>query len=335
MTPDQFRECATLASRAPSPHNIQPALWRRNGEKIELWEDTRRWLPVGDPYGKDNELSLGMAMEAMSIALSAHGLALDGIEWRTAPYETHLSERRIRATADLVPCPSADPLHVWQAKRHSYRGKFRTATKAEKDALATLIPRHSFVAVIAPERHAFFGQRHDGCSRALLADPSFNAELYRWLRFDDAQIQAQADGLDFRCLELSRPEAMAAKWLMKPSVVKWLHRAGLSGLLVGESAKTQSATQLLVFHVPDGVRNVDAGRAWYRFWLELTAGGFCGVPMSSLADEVSMHPLLREAAGISGRNRIIGVMRVGPVPGAAIPVSRRRPAEFTDVSDIQ
>jgi hypothetical protein len=63
------------ANRAPSVHNIQPTRFRIDDERtITLLEDTSRRLFVGDPEGKDNQKSLGAALEGLMLALAARGL---------------------------------------------------------------------------------------------------------------------------------------------------------------------------------------------------------------------------------------------------------------------
>src|SRR5688572_260010 len=76
LSREQQLMAVALAGRAPSPHNIQPARWRFAGDTVELWEDTSRWLSVGDPTGRDNCLALGMAWEGLTIALSNEDVTL-------------------------------------------------------------------------------------------------------------------------------------------------------------------------------------------------------------------------------------------------------------------
>jgi hypothetical protein len=69
-----------------------------------------------------------------------------------------------------------------------------------------------------------------------------------------------------------------------------------------------------------------AGRAWYRFWLALTARGLAAVPMSSLADEPASRMRLMKAFPQPEGQVLLNAMRVGLMP-AAVPVSARLPVE--------
>src|SRR5690606_31692324 len=73
------------ANRAPSIHNVQPALWRFGYGEVELYGNNSRWLAVSDPTGHDDRVSLGAALEGMAIALSRLGIGLEGVEILKTP----------------------------------------------------------------------------------------------------------------------------------------------------------------------------------------------------------------------------------------------------------
>ncbi len=58
----------------------------------------------------------------------------------------------------------------------------------------------------------------------------------------------------------------------------------------------------------------------------MTARGFAGVPMSALADSPGHAALLAESQRLPRGNRLVNIMRFGPVPLRGIPRSARLPA---------
>ncbi|MNT59131.1 hypothetical protein D3C72_1966120 [compost metagenome] len=82
----------------------------------------------------------------------------------------------------------------------------------------------------------------------------------------------------------------------------------------------------MLIHAAHGVTDFEVGRRWYRFWLDIAARGFAGVPMSALSDSPRHAALLTGRQALPAGHRLVNVMRFGPVPGAAIPRSARLPA---------
>jgi hypothetical protein len=322
-TLDRTQQLAAVAQagRAPSPHNIQPARWRFAGDSIELLEDTTRWLAVGDPAGRDNQASLGMAWEGMSLALSQLGLRLAQAEMPAADYPSG-AKLRLVARASLVEGAAPDPLAGAVAGRRSFRGAFAQpqgdfAARFDREAA-----RHECLMVL--EERADIAERYDAAALEGLRMPGFAAELYRWMRFSASDPRAARDGLSADCLALSRVEALAASLALRPGSLKLLLRVGLGGLLVSEAAKVKSAARIVLVHADRQASNFDAGRRWYRAWLALSAAGAAGVPMSALCDSPSHAAELARRLPL-GR-RLVNVMRMGPA-GGAVAESARLPAQ--------
>jgi len=306
-----------LAARAPSPHNIQPARWRFAGDAVELHEIAERWLSVGDPSGRDNQASLGMAWEGMRLALSTLGVSLGEPEV-TAPTYPPPAPSRCVARGRLAAGAKQDPLADLVVKRTSFRGIFPRAERAFLDALDAVIARHyCLVAFDLPG----IADAYDAAVVEGLRLPGFAEELYAWMRFSQRDPRAARDGLAADCLALSRIEALGASVLMRPAVLKLALRAGFGRMIVSEAAKVKSAARILLVHADAAATPFDAGRAWYRAWLALTAAGAVGVPMSALCDSPAHAAALSRQLPV-GR-RLVNVMRVGPLPAAPIARSAR------------
>lgn len=325
-----IRGWIALASRAPSAHNIQPSRWRFIDGAIELHEDTRRWLDAADPGGRDNRIALGMAWEAMRLACGSDGWRLHDPTFDEAVYPPLGDVVRRIACAALVRSDAGivDPLAKVQSSRRCWRGRFDTAGDAAIARLEDCIGAFSDVALsVSPGQQPAIADAYDRAATALLDDASVGRELYRWMRFTHRHPDWARDGLSADCLVLSRFEASAAALLLRPRVQRWLSRLGVLGQVVSERAKTLSATRLVAILAPDSATPFDIGRRWYRFWLAITAAGFAAVPMSALVDVPGSRAWLLSRIALPAGHRLVNVMRVGPMPDPAPPVSARLPLD--------
>jgi hypothetical protein len=321
---DQVRAWIAQAARAPSAHNVQPARWRLHEGRLELWEDTGRWLPAGDASGRDAGIALGMAWEGMVLAAGAQGWSLGDPGLDAAPYPPAPAPRR-RAAATLERGGRADPLAAFVSRRHCCRRKFRAATTHERSNLDAVFATHPGIAFPADGAALEgFAVAQQAASIDLLRDRSVGAELYSWLRLSRRHPQVARDGLDAACLELGSLEAIGGRVLMRPAIASTLATLGLGGLLVDEAAKVRSATAIAVLAVPAGVGDFEAGRRWYRFWLALAGAGFAAVPMSALVDTPGGRDALATVRPLPEGWRAINVMRIGPAP-ETLPISARLP----------
>jgi hypothetical protein len=328
LSPELTLRVVEAAGRAPSPHNIQPARWRFTQDgRVELHEDTARWLSVGDPTGRDNALALGAAWEGMALLLSQHGLGLaderqEPLAW---PPRT-LGEIRLSASAPLVSSArhdaQADALADAIPRRQSFRGLFALPSDADRLALRKLGDDHGARIIEEAAQLAQLAAWHDDAAAAGMRDSLFATELLHWMRFSAADPDWSRDGLSTDCMALSRFEALAARLALQPRVVRLLCALSLEGLLVSEAAKVRSAAGVVLLQSPEDRTWFDAGRAFYRFWLDLTRAGLCAVPMSALADSEHHAALLRAAYPLPTGHRLVAILRVGKGPAAGMPIPR-------------
>ncbi|GLC95570.1 hypothetical protein Tamer19_49790 [Cupriavidus sp. TA19] len=327
LTPDQQLAMVAQAARAPSAHNIQPARWHFAGDRILLLEDPARWLSVGDPTGRDNQIALGMAWEGMALALSTIGISLSPPETEALPYPPPAAGLRVAASGQLRPGASADPLAAAPDQRRAWRGTFARADAAQFAAMDQCIAAHAGVAMVAElASTAQFAKWHDDAAAAAFHDPAFARELFYWLRLSPRAAGWARDGLSAECMALSRWETMAASVALRPTVVRVLAALSLTGVLAGDGAKVNSAARIVLIHAARDVTDFEVGRRWYRFWLDMASRGIAGVPMSALADSPRHAALLTECQALPAGHRLVNVMRFGPVAGVAIPRSARLPA---------
>lgn len=329
LSEDRFKRCVRLASRAPSPHNIQPARWRCAGDQVELWEDAARWLAASDPVGRDNQIALGMAWEGMALALSEVGLRLELVPPvdLTPVYPPDAPLRKV-AAGRLVPGATTDVLANVVERRSSYRANFAAASSRQVIELEECIEQYrEVVAAMPQEAMSEIADLYDIAAARGLENAACARELYEWMRFSPAHPRVGDDGLSADCMGLNRLEAAGASVLLRPAAVRLLQALGLTRILVSEKDKVRSAAAVVLILKRRDASFFDAGRGWYRFWLALELAGFAGVPMSALVDDPQTAGELNARWPVVPSSKaVVNVMRVGPrLKG--MPLSSRLPPE--------
>jgi nitroreductase len=268
------------AIHAPSPHNVQP--WRiklHSETEADLLIEKRRTLPKEDVTGSFIILTMGLFIEALSLLAANRSHRLH-YELYQAPseYTPEAIERaatpllpfaRLQLEADSVkPSPYPDALFLQRrTSRLSLRPERVPAEIAQ--ALAEMARR--------------WGQRYEqvtdaatierilACNTdALFADlnaPDYHDEIVEWFRFTARASRRTRDGLDYRCMNASRP----AFW----SVAHWpqLLQFPLTRPLLRKLYRTQlglvPTIGMLAGAFWDAASAFESGRFLMHFWLEL------------------------------------------------------------------
>jgi hypothetical protein len=325
FTPETRAALLREAARAPSVHNVQPARWQLADDGTVVLSRARgRELPVGDPTGHDLHASLGAAWEGMSIALSRLGWSLgapEPVAERGDELFQPVARGRIRPGA-----ASPDPLAPFVFGRRSHRGRFDACTDETRARLRTIT---SGDAIVIEERAAIEAVAilHDRATWHAESDADYHRELWTWLRLSPRDPNWARDGLNADCLALSLLERTAARVLLRPAVFSLLSRLGIARHLVSEAPQVRSAAALVLFVPPRELAPFDAGRRFYRLWLELTAAGLFAAPMSATSDFAETRDEISRRFGVPPDRRVANVLRVGTVASAAesprLPVEER------------
>jgi len=309
MSPQERLALVDAANRAPSVHNIQPARFRFLDERtIELVEDPQRRLFVGDPEGKDNQKSLGAALEGLALALSERGFGAE------------VNGARVQ----MISGAGRDSLAPYAATRASYRGIFAPHTNRERAALAQIAAVCPDLHIIeAPEVLAELARLFDDVSMEVLRAPNYRAELLSWMRLSRCHPNYARDGLSAAHMALSPVEAIGAGVVLGPTLFPLLDAIGAARPLIAESGKVRSAAGAALFHRPADEPEMQTGRRFYRVWLEIERAGLALCPMSVLADGPHAAALLLDEAGLTGR-KLVTVFRIGCKPEKFVQPPRAR-----------
>lgn len=322
------------AFRAPSVHNVQPWLLQVKDDRLIVFDDLARSLAIGDKALHDHEVSLGAFTEGIDLILSTASLKLAGVQPLSAK-EVSFKNRQVRPRYELrierMGGGDEDPLAKEISRRRSFRGVFAKADQASRERLKSAFTDERFAVVGDVSQINEWAKEYDACAVQINAKSEYQAELYHWLRLTKAHPAYNKDGLNREALGLSAIEGSIANVLMRPKVYQFLNRLGLASLVVSEAPQIRSSTGLLfLFKLPNETP-FEAGRRFYRAWLNLSRLGFHACPLSSLVDdEISKQKI---QAAFPGRIPL-NVLRVGVAGDSGVYQSARLNTSDFLVEDV-
>jgi hypothetical protein len=307
MIPDELRELEPDFWRAPSAHNTQPWVLRYSDTAAEIGWDPACTLPAGDPTGRDLRLSLGAFAETCLIVCADAGLAVD--------FRPDFNEpaRRIGylvpATVPYVTSFTTHDVRRRISGRVTYRpGKLDDQIVAQLNGLAgggqvrQLPCRQLIQPLQAADRHMF-------------GTVPVARELRRWLRLTPRDPRYRQDGLTYRALGMSRPEAATLAMVLADPVYLVIRRLGLPSLLASASKGLLDYDgDVLILIAPpecDSSGQVEMGRVLMRQWLTLAGSGYTTHPLSQIIDFATTRQYLAHMLGIEDENRLLNLARVG------------------------
>jgi nitroreductase len=288
---------AILASNA---HNTQPWMFRVSDVSIDLLTDRGREIGAVDPFHRELELSLGCALENLTVAARAKG------------YEPHLtllpeeSDPAWIARIDLVPGePLASPLYTSIPERHTNRYAYDLSRDV---SIETLDAMHR----LSDSADLSLSWMTGESERAALADLLVRAgqainddeeqshdNIGRWLRHDADDVQRYRDGLTMDVLGAPGWEEIAGKLMPSPSS-SMAEDSWLKGLK-RQASKSKAFGMISVRDEDDIVQRLETGRLWQRLHLWLTSQGLAGQPMNQIHERVDrerqldLDPVFRDA----------------------------------------
>ncbi len=319
------------AARAPSAHNTQPACWHLEADGgILLLENPERHLKVADPGKNDQYLALGAAFEGLNLAASEDGIKLSAPEFNPAIGTTGIRNRtllpfaRTRVAGNCI----QDRLAHLVPARATYRGPFNLTPPAVHAAFRNwAISREDLIPIAEPMQILELSELYDQCAYEFAKSPAYYAELHSWLRFNESHKNWPRDGLNATALGMTIWERIFGPYVAHPAAFDIWKTLGLGGLLVSEKKVIRSAAFLLVFVLEKDVSPFDAGRLFYRLWLEISALNLVLCPMSSISDNKYGERYLRDKFGIVSSKKIVNIFRIGTPPRGLPKPSPRLPVQ--------
>jgi nitroreductase len=324
VTPDLLRDLVAEARLAPSVHNIQPTRWRLLADgRLMLVDDTAVRAPVADPAGHDVRVSHGVALEAMSLALSRRGLSIVDV----AISEQPLSSRHTSlCTLTVRNTDVSDPLLASVPRRMSWRGIF-VASPDDDTSLDQIAAARDDVVCLRDRRAiAEIAGWADQAELSFVRGDDHRRELLSWMRLSPSHPLYLLDGLNREALRMNALEASGARFVLG-SLFPALDRLGLTASLLSDRAKTSSAAGIVLFCRPQGEDPLMSGRHFYRVWLAIDRAGLAACPISALADHPTFNAKLRKLAELGDGVRLVNVFRVGRPSAPQAPRHFRLPVD--------
>jgi nitroreductase len=314
----------TAATRAPSIHNTQPWRFTATPDRLEVFLDRDRALPVVDPTGRQQVISCGTAIAFAAVALRAEGHEAD-VELLPDQDGDHLAT--VRVTGGLSPSEQDRTMAAAIEQRHTVRSAFEPRAVPAEVVDRLQVEAGAFGLWLKPVTES----EEEVATAVLLAqaeeaeqgDPAYLAELESWLRTDPGAV----DGVPVDAVPAGDPRERPSNWLVRDFVVgtreRRLFRAG--GDPDAPPPEVERPTVVLLGTENDDRRAwLDAGRALGRLLLVATAEGLVASPLTQALDWPAGRSRLRMRLSLVGHPQML--LRMGyPPAGSVPPVSGRRP----------
>ena len=324
MDEQDWAGVVAAATRAPSIHNTQPWRFVASADRLEVFFDPERRLPVLDPSTRQQVISCGVAVEFAVVALAAAGFEVD-VELAPDPADSdHLATVRLsgRRTAEQADRTLAEAI----GRRHTVRAPFlsREVPAELVDAWQVQLgPYGTWVKPITePEEEVatvFLISRAEEIEQS---EPAYVAELERWLRTDPAAV----DGVPVEAVPTGDPHGRPSNWMIRDFVVGSRQQQPFlpGGDPDAPPPSVERPTVLLL-----GTGNDDrtawllAGRALGRLLLDATVAGLAASPLTQALDWPATRQQLRSRLSLVGHPQML--LRIGypSTPDAGTPSGRR------------
>lgn len=331
MEQQDWAQVVAAATRAPSIHNTQPWRFRATADRLDVFLDPGRALPVLDPTARQQIISCGIAVEFAVVALAASGQAAEVELMPDAGDPDHLATLRLTGAA----APGNDDAALAAAieHRHTVRAPFlpRAVPQELIDRIQVEAGRFgTWVKPITREEEevatVFLMSRAEEIEQS---DPAYLAELESWMRTEPGAV----DGVPVEAVPADDPQARPSNWLIRDFVVGSREHGDF---LPGQDPDApppeveRPAVVLLGTDEDDRDDWLEAGRALARALLMVTVEGVAASPLTQALDWPSTRSRLQSRLSLVGHPQMLLRMGYPPnLPEGA--VSGRRPvAEVLD-----
>lgn len=268
-----------IALHAPSPHNVQP--WRvkiLDKQCAELYIDSTRTLPKEDVTGSFIISTMGIFLEAIDVLARRSNLK---IEYKLFhPPEWYAPAILGTKTPTLLPFARMNLIENNERENLYDEDLFfrrRTSRLSLLPKKVSAEATENLKTVAADFGHSYFEIADAGtieqiinCNiEAVFADLNsrdYQEELVSWFRFSDRESAEKLDGLDYRCMNVSRFNfrlSAAAPWALKLPLFRQI---------LWREYRKQLGEIPTIGALAGGFWNpadaINAGRCLMRFWLE-------------------------------------------------------------------
>jgi hypothetical protein len=320
-----WQQVVAAATRAPSIHNTQPWRFVATADRLEVFFDRDRALPVLDPTGRQQVISCGSAVEFTVVALAALGHAAEVALLPDDADPDHLAT--VRITASRQPSEADQALAAAIPQRHTVRSAFQPRAVPDElvDRLARVASEQgTWVKPITRSEEevatVFLISRAEEMEQD---DPAYLAELESWMRTDPGAV----DGVPVEAVPADDPRARPSNWLIRDFVIgqRDQHVFLESGDPTAPPPEVERPSVVLMgTEGDDRYAWLLAGRALGRVLLLATVAGIAASPLTQALDWPATRSRLQSRLSLVGHPQML--LRMGyPTGSASAVVSGRRP----------
>lgn len=289
---------------APSPHNMQPWLFRLDSDtEATLFYDPKRLLPGTNPTGSFMVVGFGILNETMSIAAAPWGLEVE-VQYLNVPLDYNQPGPRPFAKLKLVESSDPEPLNrelIMERRTSRLPYDERPVSQAVMEQLATIAREYGNVFEWTTEqREIDWVVRLNADTMFFdMADPVARNEVGSWIRYSKAEAKRKADGL--------AAYAMLFNGAMMKLFVKanWMFRIpGIYHAVRLMYERTMKGTRTVAWLSGpfEELKDWDAaGRMMARMWLTMTKHGVYLHPFGSVITNDKSHKLMANHFANSAR----------------------------------
>lgn len=322
MEQQQWAQVVGAATKAPSIHNTQPWRFTATADRLDVFLDPDRALPVLDPTRRQQVISCGIAVEFAVVALAAAGW-LTEVELLPDDDADHLAA--VRLIGPIVATDEDRALAASIDLRHTVRDPFQP--RGLPDGLLDRLQAETgafgawFKPVTRSEEEVATVFLIDRAEEMEQGDPAYLAELQTWVRTDPAAV----DGVPVGAVPSGDPHQRPSNWSIRDFVVG--ARADATATADPDAPPPAVERPTVVLMGTDGDDRQDwlqSGRALARVLLVATAGGVAASPLTQALDWPATRTRLRSRLSLVGHPQML--LRMG-YPQEDVPAARsgRRP----------
>jgi nitroreductase len=319
LTAAQTNQVLEAAGRAPSLHNSQPWAFRLSPERIELYVDPMRMLPVSDPDGRETRLACGAALFNLRLALARHGVStIATVSSESATGQVAVLE----AGEGFGMTPDRANLERAIAHRRTNRQPFFDAEVPSGHRLtlsrAAEAEQTSLRMVTDPASLADLARWSHEAHRAQQLDPAWAAEWTSWTgrdhTFDGVPVSAAGP----------KP-APQDVWTLRD-----FGRPGRDERPAGRDFEERPLVAVLCTYSDSWRAQIQAGQAMERVLLQATSLGLAASFLSQLIEVEPVRNRVRDLLG--GQVHPQAVLRIGF--GGPVPNTPRRSVQDCVLQDL-
>lgn len=313
-------EILRLATLAPSGHNTQP--WTIKIVESRHWKigsEQARWLPAVDPDNREMILSIGAFLENMAVAAKHFGYDLEIEIIASSTIDPEIADIR------LTRCePSLSAIGNIQLRRtiRNHLSPREIALSDIRDLMGEVQNHICFFPVHSLEAQ-YLKEGTIEANRAQASRDSAQLELAQWIRWSDAEADANLNGLTPDSMEIQGITRWYVKHFYNRKKVLEKSFRDHTIEIVQEQVKSCGGWLVITSRNSSIKELIDTGRLLQRMWLKASEKMIAIHPMTQMLEEYPWKNSITAQLGVEEEVQFI--LRVGYVAEYLQPISLRMP----------